>query len=104
MLKSDALQILHGNKSPPLLLADVIDRAYVGMVQGRCGLRFALEARQGCRIARQFGGKKLQRHETMKPGVLRFIDDTHSAAAQLFEDAVMRNEFRVHVTLVVDEC
>src|SRR5271169_2105956 len=45
-----AVQILHGNESLPIFLADVIDRADVRMVQGGSSLRFTLEAAKGLRI------------------------------------------------------
>jgi hypothetical protein len=38
------------------LLVDLVDCANVGMVQGRGGLRLALEAAQGLRIAGNFVG------------------------------------------------
>ena len=36
-------------------------------------------------------GQKLQGDEAAKLGVLGFIDHTHSTAADLFDDAIMRD-------------
>ena len=36
-------------------------------------------------------GKKLQRDEALQPRVLGLIDHAHSAAAELLEDAVVRD-------------
>jgi hypothetical protein len=41
---------LHGDEYLLVLLADFIDRADVGMVQGRRNLCLALEARQSLRV------------------------------------------------------
>ena len=36
-------------------------------------------------------GQKLQRDETVEPSVLGFVDHAHTAAAELVDDAVVRN-------------
>ena len=36
-------------------------------------------------------GKELQGHEAIEQSVLSFVDDAHSAATELFQDAEMRN-------------
>ena len=46
-----ALQILHDDERPPVLLADVVDGADVRVVQCRCHLRFAREPVQGLGVA-----------------------------------------------------
>src|SRR5262249_39178898 len=62
------------------------------MVQRGCSLRLALEARQSLRVAGYCLRQKLQRNEAMQPGVLCFVDHTHAATAELFDDPVMRND------------
>ena len=59
------VQILHRDESLPLLLADVIDGADIGMVQGRSRLGFTLEAGQGLRVSGNFVGQKLESNKAM---------------------------------------
>ena len=68
----------------------LINCADIGMVQGGGGLGFALEAAQSLRIAGNFG-QKLQRNETVQPSVLGLVHNTHPAAAELLDDAVVRD-------------
>jgi hypothetical protein len=49
-----------------------------------------LESSQRLAIAGQFVGQELQRDEAMEPGVLGFVDHAHAAAAELLDDAVVR--------------
>jgi hypothetical protein len=72
---------LHGDEGPPILLANVVDAADIGMIQGRRSLRFALETSQGLAIASDCIGQEFQRNETMKASVLGPVDDTHAATA-----------------------
>ena len=51
ILQRRALQILHGDERSPVLLADVVDRADVVMVERRRRLRFARKPAQGLGIA-----------------------------------------------------
>jgi hypothetical protein len=55
------------------------------------GTRLASKPFQGLRIAREFIGQKFQGDKAAKLGVLSFIDNTHSAATELLDDAVVRN-------------
>jgi hypothetical protein len=63
----------------------------IGVMQRRSGLSFALKPPKGSWIFSQLGRKKLQRDEPMKRRVLSVINHTHTAAAGLLDDAVMRN-------------
>jgi hypothetical protein len=75
----------------PFVLTDVVDRADVGVVQGRSSPRLALEAGQSLGISGDFIRKELESHETVESGILGLIDNTHAASAQLLNDAVMRD-------------
>ena len=66
------------------------------MVQGRGGLRFALEAGQCLGVSGDFIGQELQCDKTMQPGVLGLVDHTHAAAAELLDDAVVRDGLADH--------
>src|SRR5438105_1727654 len=98
MLQGLAIQKLHGDKCLTILLADVINGADIGVIQGRRGLRFALETTQSLGVFGYFIGQKLQRHEAMQPSVLGLVDNTHPASAELLDDAVMRNGLAEHRT------
>ena len=60
VLKGDPLEIFHNNECTSIFFADVVDRAYIRVVQSRGGLCFTFKARQGHRIVRQFGREKLE--------------------------------------------
>ena len=70
------------------LLADIVQRADVWMVQRRHALRFALEPRSELFVVRERGGQQLDRDFTIEPGVLRAIDLAHASLADGAEDFV----------------
>ena len=72
-----------------VLLANFVDGADVGMVESGGGAGFTAETFQGLRVLRDVVGKKLQGDKAAKLGVLGLVDDTHAAAAEFFDDAVM---------------
>ena len=84
VLQGLAFEELHGDERLAVLLADVVNGADVGMIQGGCGVRFAPEAAERLRIAGDLVGQKLQGDETMQPGVFGLVDDAHAAAAEFF--------------------
>jgi hypothetical protein len=57
VLESFPFQAFHGDESAPILSADVVDGANVGMIQRRGRLRFALEADQSLRIFGTLSGR-----------------------------------------------
>ena len=91
VLQRHAVQKLHGDEGLAVLLADVVNRADVGMVQRGRGLRFALKTVERLRIARDIFGQEFQRDEAVQARVLGLVDDAHAAAAELFDDAVVRD-------------
>src|ERR1700730_40471 len=97
MLQSLAIQELHGDERLAALLANVVNRADVGMVESRRGLRFTLKTGKSLGVFGDFIWQELQCHETMQSGVLSLIDHTHPAAPELLHDAVVRNGLADHV-------
>ena len=83
-------------KALAFLLADVVDGADVGMVQGGGGLGFAPEAVQGLRVLGDIVGQEFERDEATERGVFGLVDHTHAAAAQLLDDAVVRDGLADH--------
>ena len=91
MLQGVAIQKLHGDESLAVLLANVVNRADVGMVERGCSLGFALEAAECLRVAGHFVGQEFQAYKTVQPSVLGLVNHPHPAAAELFDNAVVRN-------------
>jgi hypothetical protein len=85
------VKALHRDKRLSVVLADFINRANVGMVQGGSGLRLAVEAPQSLRVRSELVRQELQGHKTVKPGVLGLVHHTHPAAAKFFDNAVVRD-------------
>src|SRR4029077_8538364 len=54
VLERGAFKIFHGDECLPVLFANVVNRADVGMIQCRCGLRFALETGECMRVSGNF--------------------------------------------------
>jgi hypothetical protein len=63
-------QKLHSDECLAILLANVVNRADVGMVQCRRSLRLALKAGERLRISGNFLGQKLEGDEAMQSRVL----------------------------------
>ena len=74
------------------MLADFVDGADIGMVQRGSSLCFTVEtARVLVGLARTSSGQELQSNEAVELRVLGFVDNAHPAAAEFFEDAVVRD-------------
>ena len=83
-----ALEILHDEELEAVLLADVVERADVGMVQPRDRSGLALEALSSLRL---FGGVRrqdLDGHDAPHACVVRAIDLAHPSTAQEGDDLV----------------
>jgi len=66
------------------------------VIQRRGRSSFAAEAVERDGIARRHIRQKFQSYHAAEARVFGFIDDAHAAAAEFFEDAVMRNGFADH--------
>src|ERR1700688_3796053 len=96
MLERYPIEKLHRDERTTIMLADLVDSADVGMVQCGSGPSFAAKAFQCVRTLSDIVGKKLERDKAPENGVLSLVDDTHPAAAQLLDDAVMRDGLPDH--------
>jgi hypothetical protein len=75
---------LHGDEA--MFFIDFVDGANIGMIQRCRGLCFSEKALAVfCGMRR----KELQRNRATEFQIFGFIDDTHPALAQLFEDSVV---------------
>jgi len=84
-----AFQKLHNQEGSSLMVADVVDGADVGMVQGRRGAGLPLEAIQCLLVFGILLRQELQGDVAAESGVLGLVDHTHAAGPELFQDAVV---------------
>src|SRR5208337_3397478 len=89
MLKGSSIQEFHHEEGAAVLLADVINGADVGVIQGGSGPRLPLETCERLRVVSDFVRQKLQGHEPVQSDVLGLVNHAHSATTQLLDDAVM---------------
>ena len=82
-----ALHPLHGEVRRVALSADIVDRQDVRVVERRCGTRFLLEALEAVR-RREARREDLDRDRALQARVVRAVDLTHPALANLLEDAI----------------
>src|SRR5438309_11004906 len=66
------------------------------MVESGCRTSLATKTFQGLGIVSYFFRQELQSHESAKARVLGFVDNTHAAAAELLNDAVVRDGLADH--------
>jgi hypothetical protein len=92
VLQRHPFQKFHRNERMPVVLADFVDCANIGVIQRGRRPRLAAKAFQRRRILRHVHRKKFQRDEASQLGIFGFIDHAHPAAAQLFRNAVMRDD------------
>ena len=84
-------QILHDDEGLASIFRDFVDGADVGMVQSRRCPRFAAKALQSLRVFGHVLRQELQSNKAAEFEVLSFINHTHAAATELFDDAVVRD-------------
>lgn len=85
-----AFDELHDEESSPIGVFDGVDPGNVRMIERRENLGLALESRQSLRIRRQGLGQHLDRHLAPEVRVLSAIHLSHTAFADLVDDAVMQ--------------
>ena len=91
VLQRLAFQKFHYQEMLALVFINVVNDANIWMVQ--CGGRacFPTEALDGMGIARSIVRQEFQRDQAAEFCVFGGVHHAHSAAAELFHDAVMRN-------------
>jgi hypothetical protein len=96
MLKGHSLQVLHGNKTSAIALADFVDSANVGMVKRRCRSCFPAETIECGSVFSNGVGEEFQRDESAKRKVFGLIDNAHAATAEFLDDAIVRDGLANH--------
>ncbi len=66
------------------------------MVQRRSRLRLTLKSAERLGIPGHFIRQELEGDKTVQPGVFRFVNHTHPTAAQLSDNAVVRDSLADH--------
>ena len=89
LLQALAFELFHDDKRVPVVVLNVVDGADVGVVEQRCGARLSHKTFQRMRILGQVLGDEFQRDMPAQAEVLRLVNNSHSAAAQLRQHAVM---------------
>ena len=84
-----ALDELHHDERPSLVLLDRIDGADAGVVQRRGRPRLALEALEHREVVLEARGKHLDRDAPAEVGVLGFVHHAHAAGAEQTNDLVV---------------
>ena len=83
-----AVEMLHDDEHRAGVLADVMQRADVGMRQARNRLRLALEAGSAIGISGEVIGKDFDRDRAIEAGVAGFVNLAHAPGANEAEDLV----------------
>ena len=86
------LDELHDDEHPAGILLDTVNRTDVRMVQCGGGTRLLEKKRFVLLRSVEVRGKKLQSDETVEFGIPGFVDNTHAAFTELFEDSVVGND------------
>lgn len=81
------------------MFANLVDRADVRVIQGGRGMRLAAESFERLRVLGYIFGQEFQSDESTKFGVLSLVHHTHTAAAQLLDNAVVRDGLTDHGAL-----
>ena len=86
-----AFKQLHGDESTPIGFVNLEDRADIRVVQRGSSFDFSLKTADGLPIVGEFVEEELQGDVATEFDVFRLIDDTHPAATDFAEDAVVGN-------------
>src|SRR5580704_633056 len=89
MLQRHPVQKLHGDERVAVLVVNLVDGADVGVIQCRGSLGFALKAAECLLVFGYIVGQELEGDKTTELHILSLIDHTHTAAAQLLDDAIV---------------
>ncbi len=90
LLERVALDELHHDVDEPVLLAHVVDRADVGVLEGRAQAGLPFEAAAGGLALGELGAQRLDDHRPVEARVLGAVGGGLSALAELPDDPVVR--------------
>ena len=96
MFQRQSVKELHRQKPLPFMVGDFVNGADVRVVQRGSGARFPAKTLQRLRILGHIIGQKFQGDKSAKHRVFRLIDDAHAAAAEFFDNAIVRDGLADH--------
>jgi hypothetical protein len=91
MLQGHSVQKLHGDERVAVLVVNLLDRADIRMIQCRSSFGFALKAAEDLRVFGYLVGQELEGNKPAKLQVLGLVHHAHPTAAELLDDAVVRD-------------
>src|SRR5262245_11233355 len=98
------LDIFHDDEAVALAVAfdlvDLVDRNYVGVIEGGRRLGFAQEARPRLRVVIAVVEHHLQGDGAAQPRVFSLIIFAHTARSETLDDTVIRDSFADHRVVV----
>ena len=97
VLQRQPIQKFHGDERLPVLLANVVNRTDIGVIQCGGGMGFALKTGECLRVTGNVLRQELEGDEPMQPRVLSLVNHTHAATPQPLQDAVMRDGLANHL-------
>ena len=83
------LVVRHGDERLAVVVADLVDRRDVWMIERTSGPRLSQQAGRGVWTARGLRVQKLQRDSPLESRILREIDRAHAARADVADDPVV---------------
>ena len=104
VLQGHAIEEFHGDEALAVVLANLVNRANAGVIEGRGRTRFTVETLERLGILRDVIGEKFEGDEAAKSRVFGLIDHAHATAANFFEDAIVRNRLPDHWSVIVGRC
>ena len=91
-----AFEIFHDDEGFAVFFADVVDGADVGMIERGGGFGFALKRSRACASWATSSGRNFSATTRSQARVFGFVNDAHAAAAEFFDDAVVRDGLANH--------
>ena len=91
-----AVEQLHRDEGPALMLVHVVDRADVRMLEGGGSAGFALQALESLSVLGELIRQELQGDAAAELEVLGLVDDAHAPASELREDAIVGDRLADH--------
>jgi len=91
MLQRHAVEELHGDERVAVLVINLVDGADVGMIQRRGRLGLALKTGERLLVFGNLIGEELESHKPAELHILGLVHHAHAAAAELLDDAVVRD-------------